>query len=234
MGYQSKLPNGRLTTKVATIQTGADGIASFEHPLPDFIGKGTLSMRIDLGSATESLYGIPDKYLSLVAGLEDEINTKRINFEYSVVSKARSIPMAVLIVDADSSGAISIGTSSSALLQVLSQNGFVVRAAGMTADAISGKDDASVLAEARVTLRGKAERFAYGTTRVVSVKDDRGQKIVSVSAEVKVVELASGRILYSSIKQVPGVASSEKEAVEAARRQLGQKTLGEDLASSLP
>ena len=63
---------------------------------------------------------------------------------------------------------------------------------------------------------------------------DRGQKIATASADVKVVELSSGRMLYSTVKQASAVASSEAEAVESARRTLAQKTVGEDLAASLP
>jgi hypothetical protein len=170
----------------------------------------------------------------MVAGLEDEIASKRISFEYAVISKAREISTAVLIVDADSQNALSVGTTTSALLQILTSNGFKVRSASLAADAVAGKDDASVLASAKASLAGQAERFIYGTTRVVSVRDDQGQKIATVSAEVKVVELATGRMLYTSIKQVPAVASTEKEALEAARRLLGQKTVGEELAAQLP
>lgn len=234
VGYQSRLPNGRMTTRTATVLSGADGVASFDHPSPDFVGKAALTMRLDLSSAVEPLYGISDRFSSMVAGLEDEIAGKRVSFEYAVLSRARTVPTAVVVADADSSGALSVGTTSSALLQALSSAGFRVSIATLGADAIAGRDDAAILSAAKGSLAGRAERLAYGTTRVVSVRDDRGQKIATVSAEIKVVELATGNILYSAVKQVPAVATSEREAVEAARRQLGQKTIGEDLAAQLP
>jgi hypothetical protein len=234
VGYQSRLANGRLTTKTAKVLAGPDGIVDFNHPSPDFVGKATLTMRLDLSAEMEALYNAGDKYQALIAGLEDAIADKRISFEYTVVSQAKNIPTAVLIVDTDAGGNLSIGTTGSALLQTLSANGFKVSVAPMTADQIAGKDDSAILTTARKALAGKAERFAYGESRVVSLKDDRNQKIVTVSAEIKVVELASGRILYSTMKQVPGIGSTEKEAMEAARRQLGQKTIGDDLAAALP
>ncbi|WP_156789679.1 hypothetical protein [Gracilinema caldarium] len=234
VGYQSKLANGRMTTKTVKVLAGPDGVVDFNHPSPDFVGKATLTMRLDLSAEMEALYNAGDTFQSLVAGLEDAIADKRISFEYTIVSQAKNIPMAVLIVDTDTGGNLSIGTTGSALLQTLSSNGFKVLVAPMTADQIAGKDDSAILAAAKTALAGKAERFAYGLSRVVSVKDDKTQKIVTVSVEVKVVELASGRILYSSVKQVPGLGSTEKEAMEAARRQLGQKTIGDDLAAALP
>lgn len=234
VGYQSKLANGRMTTKTAKVLSGPDGVINFNHPSPDFVGKANLTMRLDLSAEMEALYAAGDKYQSLVAGLEDAIADKRITFEYTIVSQAKNIPMAVLIVDTDATGKLSVGTTSSALIQTLSSNGFKVSVAALSPEQIGGKDDTAILSAAKTALAGKAERFAYGVSRIVSVKDDKNQKIVTVSVEVKVVELASGRILYSSVKQVPGLGISEQEAMEAARRQLGQKTIGDDLAAALP
>jgi hypothetical protein len=41
-------------------------------------------------------------------------------------------------------------------------------------------------------------------------------------------------MLYSAVRQASAVSSNERQAVDAARRQLGQKAIGEDMASSLP
>lgn len=234
VGYQSKLANGRMITKTAKVLSGADGVILFNHPSPDFVGKATLTMRLDLSAEMEGLYGAGDAFSSLIAGLEDAIADKRISFEYTVISQAKNIPTAVLIVDTDSAGNLSVGTTASALLQTLSSKGFKVSAAALETKLIAGKDDSEILRAARTALAGQAERFAYGVSRVVSVKDEKTQKIVTVSAEVTVVELASGRILYSAVKQVPALGSTEREAMEAARRQLGLKTIGEDLAAALP
>ncbi len=82
-------------------------------------------------------------------------------------------------------------------------------------------------------MEGKTQRLAYGTTRVVSVRDDSGKKVATVSAEIKVVELSTGRLLYSILKQTPAVGNSEQEAADVARRTLGRKVIGEDLAANL-
>lgn len=234
VGYQSRLANGRMTTKSVNLVSAADGSVSFDHPIPDFVGKATLTMRLDLSSALEPLYGIPDKFMSMVAGLEDEVASKRVAFEYSVVSKARTVPTAVFVVDLDKDGNAVSGATTSALLGALVKAGFMAGSAPLSASDVAGKDDAAVLAAARAALAGKAERFAYGTTRVAAVKDDKTQKIATVAAEVKVVELATGRILYAVSKQGLANAATERDAIESARRLLGQKTIGEDMAANLP
>ena len=234
VSHQARLANGRMVTRNVSLVSGSDGVVSFSHPTPEFVGKATLTVRLDLSAATEPLYGVPDGFRSMVAGLEDEIAAKRVSVEYSVVSAAKSIPTAVLIVDMDSSGAAAVGTTSSALVSALASNGFAVMTAPLGADAVAGKDDASVLASAKAGLGPAVKRFVYGTARIASVRDDNGQKITTVTADVRVVELATGKLLYSSTKQASAVSANEREAVESARRQLGLKAIGEDVVSSLP
>ncbi len=232
VGYQAKLANGKMTTRTASVLSDAAGLVSFDHPAPDFVGKATLTMRLDLSSSTEAFIGLEDRHAAMIAGLEDEIAAKRVSFAYTVASAARSIPTAVLIGDTDAGG-LSVGTTSSALLQVLARNGFSAFAAPMAAEDLDA-DDTTILETAKTALAGKAQRLAWGTTRVVSVRDDSGKKVATVSAAIKVADLSTGRILYSSVKQVPALGGTEREAADAARRALGGQIIGEDLAASLP
>lgn len=234
VSYQSRQANGRMATRNVSQVSGPDGIVSFVHPTPDFVGKAALTVRLDLSAATEPLYGTAERFRSMVAGLEDEIAAKRLSVEYSVVSAARSVPTAVLIVDVDASGAAAVGTTSSAFVSVLASNGFSVSAAPFGPEVVVGKDDASILAAAKAGLGSGIKRFAYGVAKISSIRDDGGQKIATVSIEAKVVELATGNVLYSAVKQASAFSSGEREAVESARRLLGQKALGEEVASSLP
>jgi len=109
-----------------------------------------------------------------------------------------------------------------------------VSVAPLSAEQIMGADDTTILALVRKALTGKADRFIYGTTRIAGIRADGNQKIATVSAEVKVVELSTGALLYSTVKQASTVAGNDEAAIEAARRQLGQKLIGEDLMGSLP
>ncbi len=233
VGYQARLANGKTATRTATALSDASGVVSFDHPAPEFVGKAVLTMRLDLAADTAPLAAVAGRAAPLVAGLEDEIAAKRLSFAYSVVSAARSIPTAVWLADADADGVRPAGAASAALLQVLAKNGFAAFDAAQPAAAFASGDDAAVLAAARKALAGKARRLAWGTVRVVSVRDDSGQKVATVAAEIKAADLETGRILYSSAKQVPAVGSTEREAADAARRTLGL-ALGEDLAAQLP
>lgn len=233
VGYQSRLANGRMTTRSSVVMTDNDGVVSFMHPVADFVGDASLSMRLDMGDATESLYGIPQRYASLAVSLEDIIASKRIAFDYTLISRAKEVPTSVFIVDQASDGTLSSGQTSTALTQTLVRNGFSVGTISLDPDIVASGNDSGI-AQAAAALSGKAERLIYGITRVVSIREDGTQKIATVSAEIKVIEIASGRVLYSAVRQIPALAGSESGAVDAARRQLGQTIIGEDLAASLP
>ncbi|TCW60996.1 hypothetical protein [Treponema sp. J25] len=234
VSYQGRQPNGRMVTRTQKLLSNERGEVLFDHPRPDFVGKAQLTMRLDLSAEMEALYGIPDKYQNLVASLEDAIAAKRVTFEYTVISRAKTVPTAVLIVDINQDGKGEIKSTNSALLQSLTGNGFRLSVAPLSAEQIMGSDDTAILSLARKTLTGKADRFIYGTTRIAGIRADGTQKIATVSAEVKVVELSTGALLYSTVKQASTVAGNDEAAVEAARRQLGQKLIGEDLMGSLP
>jgi len=233
VGYQSRLANGRMTTRSTVVMTDEDGIVSFMHPAADFVGDANVSMRLDLGDATESLYGIPQRYASLTVALEDVIASKRISFDYTIVSRAREIPASIFIVDQGSDGSLSAGATAAALTRTLVSNGFSVSSVSLDPGLVASGNDAA-LAQAAAALPGNAERLIFGITRIVSIREDGTQKIAMVSAEIKVMEIESGRILYSAVRQIPAFAGTEAGAVDAARGQLGQNIIGEDLAASLP
>lgn len=234
VSYQYKMPNGRMGTRRVNLVSDAEGTISFEHPLPDFVGKASLTMRLDLSAATEPLYAAPFALQSMVAGLEDEIVAKRVVFEYTVVSNARTIPTAVFIVDLDASENASTSTSSSSLQQALTSNGFTIIPLNIATSIVLTGNDVSIPQAIKAALGSRAKRAVWGITRVVRVKDDMGQKMATVSADVKVADLSSGQILYTLVKQAIGMGANEQQAIDAARRQLAQKAIGQELAASLP
>lgn len=235
VSYPTKLPNGRLSTKTATIMSAADGVVSFAPPDPNFVGPATLTMRLDLSSSLEPLLYLDRRFLPRVAAIEDAVAEKRTSFSYTVESAAKGIPLAVFIVDLDETGAVDPSAITAAsVLSTLSKNGFSARTAKLGSGDVAGRDDASVLEAARSALGATVPRFVYGTSRVLSVSAEGDRKMAKVSAEIKVVDLASGAILYTASKQVSALGSNAALAVEAARRQLGGKTVGEDLIASLP
>jgi hypothetical protein len=235
VGYQAKAANGRLVVKSETVKADDQGIVSFRPPAPNFVGKAALTMSLDLSSALEPLDSAPKQYDDLVSGLEDQIAAKKVSFSYVVGSAAKSAKTAVVLLDVAADGsALATKLASPALLDALAKEGFAVRSPGFDAGAILSGDDAAVLAAARKALAGTADRLAYGTVRLDSIGEDSGMKVAGATASVKVIDIASGAVLYSTTKTGEAVGSDDRAATEAVLRQLAGKTIASDLAASLP
>ncbi len=235
VSYPKKQVNGRMGTKTMTGTTDATGAISVSLPAPDFVGKGKITAQLDLSSAIEVLDGISGVYESVKAAVEDDIRSKSVDVSYVVVSNARSIPTGIFAVDTDEKGRL-IGSDAmqSGIVEILGKEGFSLRVVPIDPAYAATMSDDRILAAARQVSQGGFERFAYGVAKVESVRKDGSFYIVSVSGRFKVVELATGKILYASDKSSQTVGADEQSARRAALRELGTKAFGPDLATSLP
>jgi serine/threonine protein kinase len=59
-------------------------------------------------------------------------------------------------------------------------------------------------------------------------------KLIGRKAAVKVLDIASGRVLYSAERGATALGSDEKSARAAAYRELGLSAIGKDLLANLP
>jgi len=232
VSYQRK-QGTRLVSKTETAVTDGTGLMSYSPPPPDFVGKAKLLVRIDFQSSQDLLDRLPARYAAYREALASEFKNKYIELPYEVSSNARNVPMAISIVDVDEAGAVVPGGSAQAgLVEALvkekySVKGFVVDAANLVA-----MDDEAVLAATKAATQ--FQRIAYGAARIVSVSKEGGTYIANAKATVKVLEIATGSILYSAEKIASGLASDEASARRAAYRDLGLSAIAKDLLSSLP
>jgi hypothetical protein len=93
-------------------------------------------------------------------------------------------------------------------------------------------DEAAV--SAAVSAAGKYERVAFGTARIENVRKDGANYLASGKAIVKVLDIASGRIIYSAERGATCLGSDERSARTAAYRELGLNAIGKDMLSNLP
>jgi hypothetical protein len=230
VSYQRR-QGSRLISKTESAVTGADGALSYTPPPPDFVGKAKLTVRLDLQSSIDLLDQLPSKFGAYRDSLEQDISGKYIEIPYEVSSNARNVSMGLALVDTDENGALVAGaTTQAGLLETLTKEKFKVMGAALAPALVLSGDDAAIQAAAA----GKFQRLAYGVARIDSVTQDGFTFIATAKATLKVVDLASGAILYSAEKVGTGLGSDQQSARQAAYRQLGRRALGEDLLSSLP
>jgi hypothetical protein len=141
--------------------------------------------------------------------------------------------MAVAILDLDENGAAVAGAKAQGgLIEALLREKFSVKGIAISSDALTAMDEAAVSAAA--SAAGKYERVAFGTASIASVRKDGADYLATGKASVKVLDLASGSVLYSAERGATGLGSDEKSARAAAYRELGLNAIGKDMLSNLP
>lgn len=230
--YQRK-SGSNLVGKTESAMTDSSGAISFAPPAPDFVGKARFTLRLDFQSSIELLDRLPAKYASYRDSLVDELRAKSLDLGYEVLSAARSVPTAVAIADLDESGAAVEGAKTqAALIEALVREKFSVKGIAVGSEALVAMDEAAVTAAAKAS--GKYERAVFGTAAMREVRKDGTSYLASAKASVKVIELATGRILYQAERGATGLGSDEASARTAAYRALGLGAVAKDLLSSLP
>lgn len=230
LSYQRK-SGTRIVSKTESVMTDASGSIGFTPPPPDFVGKAKFSLRLDFQSTIDLLDKLPDQKAALRDSLVDELRAKYVEVPYEVGSEASGMAMAVAIVDLDENGAPVAGARAQAgLLEALLHEKFSAKGLSVPAEALASMDDTAVSAAAKA---GAFERVAFGQASLSSVRKDGTSYLAEGKAVVKVLEVASGKILYQAERGATGLGSDEKSARAAAYRELGRNAIGKDLLSNL-
>jgi hypothetical protein len=226
--------NNRRGIETAEIVTDSQGRASFMRPAPDFVGQEKLTMEIDLSGALEPLEDVPDALYPQFEALEEQVRSKEVSFNYTVVSRAKEIPTAVMIADLDRGNSV-IGKSEtlSGVLEALSEHDFNVSALQVDAGLLTS-GDARIIRTIRNEHGNRYERLIFGTVSISSFEETGDRYMVKVSGNVKVADLSTGKILYSSGNMFKSaIGSAPESAMSAAFKQFG-KNLGDAMANRLP
>jgi hypothetical protein len=232
LSYQRK-SGTRIVSKTESVMTDASGLISFALPPPDFVGKAKLGLKLDFQSTLDLLDKLPEKNAALRDSLAEELRAKFVDLPYEVVSSARGASMAVAILDLDENGTAVAGAKAQAgLVEALLREKLNVKAIAVANSALAAMDEAAVTAAAQGA--GKYDRVAFGTASIESVRKDGSNYLAEGKAAVKVLDIASGRVLYSAERGATGLGSDEKSARAAAYRELGLNAIGKDLLASLP
>lgn len=234
ISYKSIGRNNRTMINSASVKSDASGMVAFLPPPPNFVGRETLSMRVDLSDSIESLEDISDEFYPQLEAFEQLIATKEVAFTYTVESMAKEIPTAVMIVDVDNGGNNTGRTeTASGLLESLSGEGFNVGTVTAFPN-LQGSSDAAVIKSASDSFGGRYGRIIFGTVGISDFRESDGRFTVKVSGDIKVADLETGEILFSSgTKFKTALGNNAQSAMSAAFKQFG-KMIGDSMVNSLP
>ena len=231
--YSELSSAGRKRFRYQTIQTDAEGIATFLHPPPDFVGEETVIVAIDLSAYLSALEEVPEQQSAMVEGLTELVTGKRLSLRLVSVSRAKEIATGVAIVDVDEAGQLLERTSAAdGVLESLTGKQFSVQLLAIDAEAFVQAADADIQALLAESFAETIERAIYGVARIVEAEQDGDATIVKASIVVKAIELDSGSVLLTVEKTKSAVGRSASAAMATALRRLGED-VGEYIANNL-
>ncbi len=235
IGYKELKSNGKMGASSAEVQSDAGGLVSFSFPaVQRFVGAEKVTMSLNMTSNIQPLDNVPKKYLDQVDSLKQAVNAKRVSFEFVLASAAKSVPTAVLVIDADNRNApTGKAETSSGVLEALSAEKFNVAVLPYDS-ALASMDEASAIAYLKRQYGSKYERIIFGTATISDFAEKDGKFTVKVSGSIQAYDLKSGQVLYSSgNKFKSALGNNSSSAMSAAFKQFG-KLIGEDMVNSLP
>jgi hypothetical protein len=234
ISYKIMRDNGRKSIKVESSVTDENGTVSFFRPPANFVGNERITMALDLSASLETLEDVPDRLYAQLESIEQLVNSKSIGFTYNVISRAKEIATAIMIMDQDSSGASTGKTeTASGILEVLTSEGFSIRTIDVD-PAILKLGDENLVESISNQYSLQFERLVFGTVGISDYQKDGDRFTVKVSGDIKVVDLTNGEILFTSGNRFKSaMGNNAASAMSTAFKQFG-KVVGESMANNLP
>jgi len=231
--YKEVNSSGRESVRARQIKSDSDGVAAFVYPVLEFVGKGQVTMSLNLSEALEVLEDVPDRLYPQVEALEQLAIAKRVTFGFESVSRAARIPMGVAVFDLDASGnPIALTETSAGLLDKLGKAEFTVIPLPVAVGGIAGRPDAQIVDFLNRNFAGQVQRAVFGTAQISDHSQDGDYVIIQVTGTVKVAELATGRILLTVNKSKRAQGTNTASALAAAFKRLGED-IGDDVVNKL-
>ena len=232
--YKIVRANGRKAVKSESIVTDQNGLISFLRPPANFVGSERVTMSLDLSASLETLEDVSDSLYAQLESLEQMVHSKSTGFTYSIISRAKEIATAVMIIDQDNSGTSTGKTeTTSGILEVLTSEGFSIRSIDVDPNILNMGDESLINFIAK-KYAGRFERIVFGIVGISDFQKDGDRFTVKVSGDIKVADLSSGEIIYTSGNRFKSaMGSNAPSAMSTAFKQFG-KVIGESMANNLP
>ena len=230
---QDDRQGGRLTVRTASIATDEKGVARFDHPVPRLAGDREIIISLDLRDALEPLGSTKGKQADLVEALEDVLNGKRITIRYRIESLSASIPTVIYVAEVDiNSVRVDSGSAARGVAGALTGAGFTITIAGTEPRLLSLRAD-ELRDGIASDFAGSHDRILSGVATVLGVDESDGGFLVRVRGSVSVVDIATGREVYTANLQKTLRSRSREIDYPTVMSAIGEE-LGRILAAELP
>ena len=224
-------PSGNMRPKTSEITTDGQGLAEFEHPVPEFVGESNVTISLILDTDLEGLDDAPMSQQEVVENLAERIVRKKAVYKLTFTSQAKRIKTGILMIDYDSQGSIT-GLSQSASTLKSSLYDFNLSVLSISPSELSGKSDFEITSLLKNRFAGQVDRIIFGTVRITSYRKSGSKTIAKASGTVSVLETPSGNILMSAQREKSGLGNNNEGAASSAFKAMG-KLLGRQIRNNL-
>ncbi|MBN2440095.1 MAG: hypothetical protein JXJ04_02075 [Spirochaetales bacterium] len=233
IGYKEMTDKGKMRARSQKMKTNAEGILTFDHPIPNFVGSDTVRMNLDFESYMEPLWEVPAQYDEMVDGLDSLIAGKKVVFDYKVESNAKNVTTGIVILDLDyDAAAIKKTETAASLLSALTNEGFKVKLLSIRPTELKDKSDFDIIELLVNKYKSEISRVIFGTARVLSFSNNEGKVFAKSSATVQIVDLMTEEILLTVVKSVNAMGADESAAQSAGFARLGND-IGKEIKNKL-
>lgn len=227
ISYPINNRDGSPSRAQARIVSDDNGIVRFLPPEVSYAGTQLVTIAPSAGPFLEYFDGNGDKYSQ---GLIDSLETPRMLAEYEALSRIRTIPTGILILETDLAGN-SLNTTDTAkgLLSDLSADGFNISIMNLDPSQMLSRTDEALLRDLKADSQfsDTYQRVIHGKVALDSFEQNGDNFTVKVSGTLSLSDINRQITLYKSEITKSSQASNSLQAISAAFRQLGRSFAGE-------
>jgi hypothetical protein len=233
--YPRKARDGSLLESGAEARIISDnnGIVRFLPPEVPFAGTQTVTIAISADPFLEYLEDVSGR---LIEDFVKNIETPRASGEYQALSRTRTIPTGIIILQTDLAGnPLAGGEAARGVLDDLTGDGFTVALINLNAGQYAARLELEFLRDLKAdsAVAGKFERIIHGTVKLDSFEQDGENFNVKVSGTLVLSDIQRQVSIYRSEITKASRATGSEQAISSAFRQLGRSFAGE-LIQELP
>lgn len=233
ISFREKRETGKFRILSVRGKTDDTGMIDFTPPPPNFVGEETITMRLDLSSSLEVLEDAGESFRPYIESLESVIASKRAEFTYTSVSRAKEYPLGIALLEVDRAGnPRRVSDSAAGMYERLTDEGFIIHAVELHPE-IFDLPDSRLISYIAENYGDTIDRAAFGVMSIAEFEETDGSFLVKVSGTLKVADVKSGRIIYTKTQSKRSRANNSLRAISAAFKGLGQE-FGDILAAELP
>jgi len=232
VSYVAKKRDGSKGQFERRLISNSSGVLEFYHPFIPFSGDAPVSFKVGSRDFHSALLGLGTDTLDISA-LKEWVNESSLDYQISVASASRKLPMGVILLHTDITGrALDNNDSSIGLAESLTQDGFQVTVMTLDPAEIEQAGESAFLRDLRAYYRDEYVRVVFGTVRIEDFESRGDTYRVKTGGSLKVVDVDSGEILMISDLEKSVESRSNTLAVTASFRELG-KAFAQELIRAL-